>query len=679
MLFYKSLLFALSLALPISLFSQTTDSSSSHLQDKFQHKATIHLEKLALTSNNAFEMLEKIPEIIIGKGGGVSLNAAQSGAYIYLNGRQQAEINVYDLLRSLPAHAISKIDVITVPTSNIDATSSAGIVNIELKPQFSNTKEYIASISSVRNIDNELQTSASFFSSTRKSSFLLMGTLSDRGKLSTSRESQSENPYANSSSRTEGNTITQNNGLYYSFQHSLKNHWRILYDGRYLENSYGYFQKHISESYRNSGSLLSQTASYYDNTFTNRLFSQGFNLSKKFISTSSLNIDISADFPSISRYNISGMQPIESQKSGSFSDNSKNYNALFDYSHAINQTFKVGVGLKSNFHQYNSSYNIYNYALKREHYDIIKGHTLINSLYILPTYTSEKLQIKAGLRWDNANVNANNENASAKNELNGVYPYADVHFSLFKSKKNALGIGTTYRKASFRPSYKEFLPAGFYDNLEYITYGSPDALSRITKNVELRLTLNQKPILVAGKYFSNNMRLNYVDGISKPNIGYLLNNVSERDSYVKIMAPASFKGNYNASFTAQYNYYTSSYTIPSPTESPYSPSKTEINIWSIKIAQQYAFSETSRISLNSFYQKWDDYVFSNFGLIDLSYSQGFSKNRLLLLINFAKPLYARKNTLDFSQPEYTSLLTNYQHYPIRFGITLRYNFTRKII
>lgn len=84
------------------------------------------------TSNNALDMLRKVPMITVDAEENIRLNG-QSNYKVLLNGKSSAILsgdNVKEILKSMPASSIKNIEVITNPSSKYEAEGVGGIINI---------------------------------------------------------------------------------------------------------------------------------------------------------------------------------------------------------------------------------------------------------------------------------------------------------------------------------------------------------------------------------------------------------------------------------------------------------------------------------------------------------------------------------------------------------------------
>ncbi|SIO44157.1 Outer membrane receptor proteins, mostly Fe transport [Chitinophaga niabensis] len=89
---------------------------------------------LVAAGSNAQDLLQRVPFVTISQEGAISIRG-NSSVKVFINNKP-AEFyanNVADLLKSLSADDIAKVEVITHPSARYDAEGSAGVLNIWLK------------------------------------------------------------------------------------------------------------------------------------------------------------------------------------------------------------------------------------------------------------------------------------------------------------------------------------------------------------------------------------------------------------------------------------------------------------------------------------------------------------------------------------------------------------------
>lgn len=97
-------------------------------------KVIMNLENSTLTAgNNALDMLRRMPGVFVDNDGNISIKG-KSGVNVYIDGRPTylSGSQLKNLLKTIMANNISKIEVISQPDAKYDAEGNAGIINITL-------------------------------------------------------------------------------------------------------------------------------------------------------------------------------------------------------------------------------------------------------------------------------------------------------------------------------------------------------------------------------------------------------------------------------------------------------------------------------------------------------------------------------------------------------------------
>ena len=133
---------------PVTLRTTATDAGTIRLRQGVDiDQVTVTIQKPLVTadaekttysveddpqaaSSTLEEILRKVPQLTIDAEGNVKLNG-QSDFKVLVNGRSSAMFkNFKDVIRSMPASQIKKIEVITEPSMKYDAEGAGGIINI---------------------------------------------------------------------------------------------------------------------------------------------------------------------------------------------------------------------------------------------------------------------------------------------------------------------------------------------------------------------------------------------------------------------------------------------------------------------------------------------------------------------------------------------------------------------
>ncbi len=102
---------------------------------KMNDRIVVNVENSVINAgSSAFDVLERSPGILIDANDNLSMRG-RNGVIIMIDGKPtpMSGTDLVNYLRSLPANAIERIDLITNPSSKYDAAGNAGIIDIRLK------------------------------------------------------------------------------------------------------------------------------------------------------------------------------------------------------------------------------------------------------------------------------------------------------------------------------------------------------------------------------------------------------------------------------------------------------------------------------------------------------------------------------------------------------------------
>ena len=95
-------------------------------------KMVVNVENSSVTAgNNALEVLQKSPGVVIDNNQNISLRGKQ-GVLVTINGKNQYMTGdeITRMLENMPASNIKTIEIITNPSAKYDAEGNSGIINI---------------------------------------------------------------------------------------------------------------------------------------------------------------------------------------------------------------------------------------------------------------------------------------------------------------------------------------------------------------------------------------------------------------------------------------------------------------------------------------------------------------------------------------------------------------------
>ncbi|WP_162426003.1 outer membrane beta-barrel family protein [Pontibacter pudoricolor] len=105
------------------------------LIEQHMDKTVLNVENsIAAAGNTALEVLEKAPGVTIDQNDNISMRG-RSGVIVMIDGKQvpMTGAELANVLRSMSANSVDKIELITNPSSKYDAAGNSGIIDIKLK------------------------------------------------------------------------------------------------------------------------------------------------------------------------------------------------------------------------------------------------------------------------------------------------------------------------------------------------------------------------------------------------------------------------------------------------------------------------------------------------------------------------------------------------------------------
>ncbi|MEO6949230.1 MAG: carboxypeptidase regulatory-like domain-containing protein, partial [Ginsengibacter sp.] len=130
-----------------NILEAVTVTTSKKFIEVKADKTILNIENNIMASgNSAFDMIKKGPAVSTDKDDNIKMKGGLvqifvDGKPFYLAGQQ-----LTDYLKSLPADAVSKIEIISNPGSRYEAQGTAGIINLKLKKSQANGLNGTASV-----------------------------------------------------------------------------------------------------------------------------------------------------------------------------------------------------------------------------------------------------------------------------------------------------------------------------------------------------------------------------------------------------------------------------------------------------------------------------------------------------------------------------------------------------
>ncbi|WP_426327927.1 TonB-dependent receptor domain-containing protein [Pedobacter sp. R-06] len=473
----------------------------------------------ALISNagtTALDVLSKSPGVNVDQNGVISLKG-KSGVAIFIDDKPTylsgADLDNY--LRSLPSSSLDQIELMTNPPAKYDAAGNGGVINIKTKK--TKTAGFNGGINLSLNQGELSRSNNSFNFNYRKDKINVFGNLSYNlnnsfTDLDLNRKYKNDDGSAksyfnqNSYFRRHGNTFNLKTGLdYYA---SEKTTWGIVLTG----------MNRISKQVNNNTSNLSNASMQLDSVIRAENIDQikyqnaGVNLNYRHkFKQAGRELTFDADYllyrnqTDQTYYNFSylpsGTLKYQDILTGNLPSNIDIYTAKMDYSHPLENKWKLDAGIKTAYTKTDNIADYFNTANGKTSADYEKSnHFLyeenINAVYLNMSREGKRFSLQAGLRYENTVSNGHQlgnlikPDSSFKRTYNSLFPTLYFSYKLDTAGNNQLGLN--YGRRIDRPYYQDLNP--FFSPLDKFTYyvGNPFLKPSFTQSIELSHTYKNK-------------------------------------------------------------------------------------------------------------------------------------------------------------------------------------------
>lgn len=473
----------------------------------------------ALISNagtTALDVLSKSPGVNVDQNGAISLKG-KNGVAIFIDDKPTylSGSDLENYLRSLPSSSLDQIELMTNPPAKYDAAGNGGVINIKTKK--TKTAGFNGGINLSLNQGELTRSNNSFNFNYRKDKINVFGNLSYNlnnsfTDLDLNRKYKNDDGSAksyfnqNSYFRRHGNTFNLKTGLdYYASDRST---WGVVLTG----------MNRISKQVNNNTSNLSNASMQLDSVIRAENIDQikyqnaGVNLNyrHKFKQTGR-ELTFDADYllyrnqTDQTYYNFSylpnGALKYQDILTGNLPSNIDIYTAKIDYSHPLENKWKLDAGVKTAYTKTDNIADYFNTANGKTGADYEKSnHFLyeenINALYLNMSREGKRFSLQAGLRYENTVSNGHQlgnlikPDSSFKRTYNSLFPTLYFSYKLDTAGNNQLGLN--YGRRIDRPYYQDLNP--FFSPLDKFTYyvGNPFLKPSFTQSIELSHTYKNK-------------------------------------------------------------------------------------------------------------------------------------------------------------------------------------------
>ncbi len=468
------------------------------------------------TMLSALDMMRKVPLLSVDASDNIQLKG-KANYKIFINGKESALLakNPSDVLRSMPATNIERIEVITTPPAKYDAEGLAGIINIITKKKMDEGYNI--------GLNGRLNTvwgpGFNLNGTYKKGKFGLSGYVGYgvRHQQTNGIGGQQQFFFDHSSLVQEGTNSVAAHNNYGNVELSFEIDTLNLLTGsvEFYFGNYSPISNQMANSYDSNNSLtqayrlMTSASNDFGGLDASLNYQLGFKKDKNRLLTFSYKYSYSPNtqdnsntitdtfnfyLPNYKQYNKAG---------------NREQTIQVDYVHPF-KTFNLEAGAKTIIRNNFSNFETSNYNEVTKNYEMNPSQTNdfnydqdIYSIYNSYSVKKDKWNAKAGLRLEHTTVNADfvSTSSTVNQNYNNLIPSLSVQWN-FKGSNISLG----YTDRISRPGIYQLNPFVDYSNPNFINTGNPDLQPEVNHSFELNYSIFSKNSVTAGlSYsFSNN-------------------------------------------------------------------------------------------------------------------------------------------------------------------------------
>ena len=468
------------------------------------------------TMLSALDMMRKVPLLSVDATDNIKLRG-KSNYKIFINGKESALLakNPSDVLRSMPATNIERIEVITTPPAKYDAEGLAGIINIITKKKLDEGYNI--------GVNGRLNTvwgpGINLNGTYKKGKFGLSGYLGYNVRhQQTNGIGGEQNFFADNSSLIQNGTSTVSaHNLYGDLELSYEIDSLNLITGsvEFYTGNYGQDNNQFTSGYDSSHSLtqayrlLTGASNDFGGLDASLNYQRGFKNDKNQLLTLSYKYSYSPNTQDINNsitdtFNVY----LPDYKQNNHAGN-REHTIQVDYVQPIKK-INLEAGAKSILRNNFSNFETSNYDEITKDYEVNPSQTNdfkydqnIYSVYNSYSAKWDKLNAKAGLRLEHTTVRADftSTSTTVNQDYNNLIPSLSIQWNL---KSSNISLGYTDRIS--RPGIYQLNPFVDLTNPNFINTGNPNLQPEVNHSFELNYSIFSKNSITAGlSYtFSNN-------------------------------------------------------------------------------------------------------------------------------------------------------------------------------
>lgn len=517
-------------------------------------KTVVNIESYSLSSgNSALSVMQSLPGVIVGNDGSFSLNG-KAGTKVLVDGKTYylGGTELVNYLKSTPASALDKVELITNPSAKYDASGNSGVINIRTKKSKMMGFNMTLNSSFEQGDYGRFNNNVSFNHRNGKINVLGMYgyyTGYDFIDLKVIRKMNSSSIGLNTTfdqnsfrKRTDDNQYFNAGIQYYLSDMTTFEFSANGYSAKRSENGT------INSAFYTSAAKNDSTLNSFTNNNEHRNnFSSGLNMLHKFdnkgkeVSVSFDYLHYSLDEDQIHNDSFMGLNSVTTDE---YSKGLKNgtinmYSGRADLTYPVSEKLSFETGVKSEFvHIDNASayqnrvgmnwlpdYGLSYQFLYREN---------INAAYISTKYSLNQFHLEGGIRLENTNVKGHqlgnqqhNDSLFTKSYTN-IFPTVMLSYSL----NDINTFSFTYGRRIGRPNYKDLNPFTYIFDAYTYEQGNTALQPQFSDNFDVSYVLKNNYRI--GLFYGTTQKAivkSYIINESENRVYVMPTNMSSYNSY----------------------------------------------------------------------------------------------------------------------------------------------------
>lgn len=482
----------------------------------YADKTVVNVQNSPLNSvGSAFDVIQRSPGVMVDQNDNISMQG-KPNVSVMIDGRitPMSGSELANLLKSMSAESVDKIEFITNPSAKYDAEGSAGIINIILKkdkrmganatvnagysqgiyPKSNDgfgfnkrTKKlnifgsynysYVGNVNAI-NFDTKFYNGSQFMSSTKQTEYLKTPRTSNSGRLGTDFFASDKTTVGFIADASVNKFVPEGSTTTYEYD-SLGNEQAYnITNSKSPSNTYNYdLNLNMKHRFDSAGRELLVNADYaIFNTFNYENITTNY-------------------------YDTYGNAAGASNLYGSLPSALTIYSLKTDYDGKLGKKGTLEAGAKSSYVSNNNDVHIYDGISSSAPVDTGQSNHFvytenINAAYITYNRDIRKANIQLGVRAEQTIANGNQLTTGQTFLRNFIqlFPNLSVNDSL--SANNQIGLSVSRRID--RPTYSQLNPFSLYINSTFYLNGNPYLLPQDAYQVQLSDALKQKYFFTLG-------------------------------------------------------------------------------------------------------------------------------------------------------------------------------------